>query len=295
MKVFTAASGARRGVITPETTFPDQPRPGGRRLRRRRLHDPRARPRRHPAGPVGAVRGAPGVEQHLLRPRRPRARRRASSSTTPDASASASRWRSGPPGRALGVAPSYVTAPVDGDCGPFADDVELASASFGQGRPGDAGADGDGRRRDRRRRRHAPAVRRRATSGPMPTDGAHERLRAPDVRLGRRDARRRAAEAARPDARRDGRRGERRARTRSSPARATSRLYGISNAWRRERPAPRSSAASRRRTRGSSASRRPRTAPRPRSRSRCSSRAAAPAADRAAPIAGQVMAEYPPR
>ncbi len=39
----------------------------------------------------------------------------------------------GPPGRALGVAPSYVTAPVDNDCGPFGGDVELASAAFGQG------------------------------------------------------------------------------------------------------------------------------------------------------------------
>ena len=39
----------------------------------------------------------------------------------------------GPPGRALGVAPSFVTAPEEGDCGPFTGDVELASASFGQG------------------------------------------------------------------------------------------------------------------------------------------------------------------
>ena len=35
--------------------------------------------------------------------------------------------------RALPVAASFVSAPEDGDCGPFADDVELASASFGQG------------------------------------------------------------------------------------------------------------------------------------------------------------------
>jgi cell division protein FtsI/penicillin-binding protein 2 len=39
----------------------------------------------------------------------------------------------GPPGRVLGVAPSYVTDPVDDDCGEFSDDVELASAAFGQG------------------------------------------------------------------------------------------------------------------------------------------------------------------
>jgi peptidoglycan glycosyltransferase len=39
----------------------------------------------------------------------------------------------GPPGRALSVAASYVTQPEEGDCGPFEGDVELASASFGQG------------------------------------------------------------------------------------------------------------------------------------------------------------------
>lgn len=39
----------------------------------------------------------------------------------------------GPPSRALGVAASYLTQPVDGDCGPFSGDVELATAAFGQG------------------------------------------------------------------------------------------------------------------------------------------------------------------
>ncbi len=39
----------------------------------------------------------------------------------------------GPPDRALPVAASFITQPVDGDCGPFADNAELASASFGQG------------------------------------------------------------------------------------------------------------------------------------------------------------------
>lgn len=39
----------------------------------------------------------------------------------------------GPVGRALVVSPSYMTAPADGGCAPFTDDVELASASFGQG------------------------------------------------------------------------------------------------------------------------------------------------------------------
>jgi penicillin-binding protein A len=39
----------------------------------------------------------------------------------------------GPPGRELGVNASYLTAPVEGDCSPFSDDVELASTAFGQG------------------------------------------------------------------------------------------------------------------------------------------------------------------
>ena len=75
MKVFTAAAALDAGAITPETTFPDQPRAGARGLRRERLHDPRARPRRHRAGALAALGGAPGVEQHLLRPRRAGARR----------------------------------------------------------------------------------------------------------------------------------------------------------------------------------------------------------------------------
>ncbi len=39
----------------------------------------------------------------------------------------------GPPDRPLGVGASYVTARAEGDCAPFGDDVELASAAFGQG------------------------------------------------------------------------------------------------------------------------------------------------------------------
>ena len=39
MKVFTAAAGLDAGAITPETTFPDQPRAGARGLRREWLHD----------------------------------------------------------------------------------------------------------------------------------------------------------------------------------------------------------------------------------------------------------------
>jgi peptidoglycan glycosyltransferase len=39
----------------------------------------------------------------------------------------------GPANRALAVAPSYLTAPVDDDCGPFEGEVDLASTAFGQG------------------------------------------------------------------------------------------------------------------------------------------------------------------
>ena len=94
MKVFTAASGLDAGVITPETTFEDQPRAGARGHDRRRVPHPRARPRRHPAGPLAPLGGAPDLEQHLLRPRRARARRRSASWSGPGASASARRWRS---------------------------------------------------------------------------------------------------------------------------------------------------------------------------------------------------------
>lgn len=39
----------------------------------------------------------------------------------------------GPANRALGVAPSYLTSPVETDCGSFEGQVELASTAFGQG------------------------------------------------------------------------------------------------------------------------------------------------------------------
>lgn len=39
----------------------------------------------------------------------------------------------GPADHALSVAPSFVSEVVDGECGPFADNAELASAAFGQG------------------------------------------------------------------------------------------------------------------------------------------------------------------
>ena len=70
MKVFTAAAALDAGVITPDTTFPDQQRQETDGLRRRRLHDPRARPRRHPARHCGRS------------PRRSRSRATSSSPTS---------------------------------------------------------------------------------------------------------------------------------------------------------------------------------------------------------------------
>ena len=132
MKVFTAAAALDAGVITPETTFPDQPRQesegfvvDGFTIREHDLGGIAARP-------LAALRGAPGVEQHLLRPRRAGARAEAFLDYARRFGFCAP-VEIGPPERALSVAPSYVTSPVDGDCGPFSDDVELASASFGQG------------------------------------------------------------------------------------------------------------------------------------------------------------------
>ena len=132
LKVLTAAAALDAGVITPETTFPDQPRQesegfvvDGFTIRE---HDLGGLP---PAlwplsealqvssniyfAHVGLELGA---EDFLAAARR---------------FAMCSPLEIGPPDRVLSVAPSYVTQPVDDDCGPFSGDVELASASFGQG------------------------------------------------------------------------------------------------------------------------------------------------------------------
>ncbi len=131
MKVFTASAALDAAAITPQTTFPDQPR-------------------QETQGFV--VRGF-RITEHDLSPVRPALW---SLSQALQVSSNiffahvglelgAERFldyahrfgfcgalRIGSGSRSIPVDASYVTAARDGDCAPFADDVELASASFGQ-------------------------------------------------------------------------------------------------------------------------------------------------------------------
>ncbi|MGI8999374.1 MAG: peptidoglycan D,D-transpeptidase FtsI family protein [Candidatus Limnocylindria bacterium] len=132
MKVFTAAAALDAGVITPETTYPDQPREelegfvvDGFTIREHDLGG--IQPALWPLSEalqvssniffshVGLELGAQRFLEYARR----------FGFCAPIAV--------GEGGRALSVVPSLVTGSVDGDCGPFGDDVELASASFGQG------------------------------------------------------------------------------------------------------------------------------------------------------------------
>jgi peptidoglycan glycosyltransferase len=132
MKVFTAAAALDAGVITPETTYEDQPQQetdgfvvDGFRIREHDLAG--LQPGLWPLSEalqvssniffahVGLDLGAEGF---LAAARR---------------FGMCAPLEIGPPDRFLSVAPSYVTRAVDGDCGPFEGEVELASASFGQG------------------------------------------------------------------------------------------------------------------------------------------------------------------
>jgi len=132
LKVFTAAAGLDAGVITPETTFPDQPRQetegfvvdgftilehdlGGIAPGLWRLSEALQVSSNIFFAHVGLEIGQ---ERFLDYARR---------------FGFCSDSVIGSPARPLAVRASLVTQPVDGDCGPFADDVELASASFGQG------------------------------------------------------------------------------------------------------------------------------------------------------------------
>jgi peptidoglycan glycosyltransferase len=133
MKVFTAAAALDAGVITPDTTFPDQPQEefegfvvDGFTIREHDLGG--IRPALWPLSEALQVSSniffshvglELGAERFLEYARR-------FGFCAPIAI--------GQGDRALSVAPSLVTAAVEGDCGPFGDDVELASASFGQGR-----------------------------------------------------------------------------------------------------------------------------------------------------------------
>ncbi len=132
MKVFTAASALDAGVITPETTFEDQPRQetegfvvDGFTIREHDLDG--IQPGLWPLSQALQVSSniffahvglQLGAEQFLTYAQR---------------FGFCEPIEIGPAGRALNVTPSFVTAPLEGECGPFTGDVELASASFGQG------------------------------------------------------------------------------------------------------------------------------------------------------------------
>jgi peptidoglycan glycosyltransferase len=133
MKVLTAAAGLDSGAITPETTFPNQPRQevegfvvdGFRVLE----HDiSPIQPALWPLSEAIQVSSniffahvgvEVGPETYLEYARR---------------FMFCDTLGIGPTSRALVVAASFVTAQQDGDCAPFADRAELAQASFGQGR-----------------------------------------------------------------------------------------------------------------------------------------------------------------
>jgi penicillin-binding protein A len=133
MKVLTAAAALDAGAITPETTFPDQPqqeRDGfvveGFTIRE---HD------------LGGIEPALWPLSQALQVSSNIFFAHAGLELGADAFVEYARrfgfcepMRIGPSDRALSVGTSFVTGAVDGDCGPFGDDVELASASFGQGR-----------------------------------------------------------------------------------------------------------------------------------------------------------------
>lgn len=131
MKVFTAAAALDSGTITPQTTFPDQPRQetegfvvDGFRITEHGLGG--IQPDLWPLSPALQVSSNiyfahVGLE---LGPERfvEYARRFGLCGSL----------AIGPASRALPVSASYVTRPEEGDCSAFADRVELASAAFGQ-------------------------------------------------------------------------------------------------------------------------------------------------------------------
>ena len=132
MKVFTAAAALDAGVITPETTFADQPRQEAEGFRVSgftiREHD------------LGGIQPALWPLSEALQVSSNIFFAHVGLELGPEAFVDYARrfgfcepLEIGPPGRALLVAASYVTARVDDSCAPFSDNVELASASFGQG------------------------------------------------------------------------------------------------------------------------------------------------------------------
>jgi peptidoglycan glycosyltransferase len=131
LKVLTAAAALDAGVITPETTFPDQEQQetegfvvDGFPIQEHDLGS--IVPARWPLSEALQVSSniffahvglELGAERYLSYARR-------FGFCVPLAI--------GPADRALSVAASYVTTVDDGDCGPFTGDPELASAAFGQ-------------------------------------------------------------------------------------------------------------------------------------------------------------------
>ena len=132
LKVLTAAAALDAGVITPETTYPDQPRQesegfvvDGFTIREHDLGGlppglwPLSEALQVSSNIYFAHVGLElGSEAFLAAARR---------------FGMCAPLEIGPPDRVLSVSPSYVTQPVEDECGPFSGDVELASASFGQG------------------------------------------------------------------------------------------------------------------------------------------------------------------
>ena len=133
MKVVTAAAGLETGSVTPQTTFPDQPRQevegfvvDGFRVLEHEL---------------GAIQPALWALSEALQVSSNIFFAHVGLEIGPEAYLDEARAFGfcsglgiGDPDRALPVAASYVTTPQDDDCAPFSDRAELAQASFGQGR-----------------------------------------------------------------------------------------------------------------------------------------------------------------
>jgi peptidoglycan glycosyltransferase len=133
MKVVTAAAGLETGSITPQTTFPDQPRQevegfvvDGFRILEHNLS---------PVQPaLWALSEALQVSSNIFFAHVGLEIGAEAYLDEARAFGFCSGMAIGDAERALPVAPSYVTRPEDGDCSPFQDRAELAQASFGQGR-----------------------------------------------------------------------------------------------------------------------------------------------------------------
>lgn len=132
LKVLTASAALDSGAITPETTFPDQPREevegftvSGFTIREHDLAG--VTPALWPLSEALQVSSniyfahtalEVGPERYLEYARR---------------YGFCAPLEIGPAGRALAVTASLITAEAGGGCAPFADSVELAAAGFGQG------------------------------------------------------------------------------------------------------------------------------------------------------------------